>query len=103
MEKLSYKLPSFEGPLDLLLYLLSKHKLDICDIPIAELLEQYMMHMEEMKQQDTKKTDTKGTTTGKTVKKVKTGDTFSWIWIVTMVGALVVIGVVGYFIKRKRK
>ena len=52
MEKLSYKLPSFEGPLDLLLYLLSKHKLDICDIPIAELLEQYMMHMEEMKQQD---------------------------------------------------
>ena len=51
MEKLSYKLPSFEGPLDLLLYLLSKHKLDICDIPIAELLEQYMMHMEEMKQQ----------------------------------------------------
>ena len=48
MEKLSYKLPSFEGPLDLLLYLLSKHKLDICDIPIAELLEQYMMHMEEM-------------------------------------------------------
>ena len=52
MEKLSYKLPSFEGPLDLLLYLLSKHKLDICDIPIAELLEQYMVHMEEMKQQD---------------------------------------------------
>ncbi len=37
--------PLFEGPLDLLLYLLSKHKLDICDIPIAELLEQYMMHM----------------------------------------------------------
>lgn len=52
MEKLSYKLPSFEGPLDLLLYLLSKHKLDICDIPIAELLEQYIAHVEEMKRQD---------------------------------------------------
>ncbi len=52
MEKLSYKLPSFEGPLDLLLYLLSKHKLDICDIPIAQLLEQYMAHMEEMQRQD---------------------------------------------------
>lgn len=66
-------------------------------------IEYQIVKKEEMKQQDTKKTDTKGTTTGKTVKKVKTGDTFSWIWIVTMVGALVVIGVVGYFIKRKRK
>ena len=53
-----------------------------------------------MKQQDTKKPDTKATT-GKPVKKVKTGDTFSWIWIITMAGALVVIGGVGYFIKRK--
>lgn len=52
MEKISYKLPSFEGPLDLLLYLLSKNKLDICDIQITELLEQYMSHVEEMKQQD---------------------------------------------------
>lgn len=38
MEKLSYKLPSFEGPLDLLLYLLSKHKLDICDIPDCRIV-----------------------------------------------------------------
>lgn len=50
MEKLSYKLPSFEGPLDLLLYLLSKNKLDICDIQIAELLQQYMAHVEEIQQ-----------------------------------------------------
>ncbi|NLJ30697.1 MAG: segregation/condensation protein A [Clostridiales bacterium] len=52
MEKLSYKLPSFEGPLDLLLYLISKNKLNICDIPIAELLEQYMEQIHEMQKQD---------------------------------------------------
>ena len=42
MEKLSYKLETFEGPLDLLLYLITKNKLDICDIQISELLDQYM-------------------------------------------------------------
>ena len=41
MEKLSFKLPEFEGPLDLLLHLISKHKIEITDIPIAALLEQY--------------------------------------------------------------
>jgi segregation and condensation protein A len=39
---LKFKLDNFEGPLDLLLYLVGKHKLNINDIPIAELLEQYM-------------------------------------------------------------
>ena len=42
MVKLSYKLPVFEGPLDLLLHLIAKHKLNINDIPIAQLLDQYM-------------------------------------------------------------
>ncbi|HCA04409.1 MAG TPA: serine protease [Ruminococcaceae bacterium] len=40
--QLQYKLPVFEGPLDLLLTLISKNKIDICDIQISELLEQYM-------------------------------------------------------------
>ena len=40
-EKLQYKLEAFEGPLDLLLFLIQKHKLNICDINISELLEQY--------------------------------------------------------------
>lgn len=40
-EKLQYKLESFEGPLDLLLFLIQKHKLNIYDINISELLEQY--------------------------------------------------------------
>lgn len=52
MEKLSYKLPSFEGPLDLLLYLIAKNKLNICDIQISELLDQYMEHINAMKEQD---------------------------------------------------
>jgi len=42
MEKLTYQLEAFEGPLDLLLYLIRKDKLNICDIPIAEVLDQYM-------------------------------------------------------------
>lgn len=41
-EKIQYKLEAFEGPLDLLLFLISKHKLNICDINISELLGQYM-------------------------------------------------------------
>ena len=40
-EKIQYKLEAFEGPLDLLLYLIQKHKLNICDINISELLDQY--------------------------------------------------------------
>lgn len=52
MEKISYKLEVFEGPLDLLLHLISKNKLDICDIPIAELLDQYMEHIRLMQEAD---------------------------------------------------
>ena len=48
-EKISYKLDVFEGPLDLLLFLISKNKLNIYDIPVAELLEQYMQHIDLMR------------------------------------------------------
>ena len=41
MEEISYKLEVFEGPMDLLLHLISKHKLNIYDIPIFTLVEQY--------------------------------------------------------------
>lgn len=51
MEKISYKLPAFEGPLDLLLYLLSKNKVDIYQIQISELLEQYIQHIGQMQEQ----------------------------------------------------
>jgi len=52
VEKISYKLEAFEGPLDLLLHLIEKNKLNIYDIQISELLEQYMEHIELMQQQD---------------------------------------------------
>ncbi|MGN1081340.1 MAG: segregation and condensation protein A [Acutalibacteraceae bacterium] len=52
MERLSFKLESFEGPLDLLLYLISKNKLSICDIRITELLDQYMEYIREMREND---------------------------------------------------
>lgn len=42
-------LDAFEGPLDLLLYLIRKENLDILDIPIAEITRQYMEYVELMK------------------------------------------------------
>ena len=52
MEKISYKLDVFEGPLDLLLHLIQKNKLNIYDIQISELLEQYMEHIRLMQEQN---------------------------------------------------
>ncbi|MEY6430919.1 segregation/condensation protein A [Thioalkalicoccus limnaeus] len=43
-------LETFEGPLDLLLYLIKRQNLDILDIPIARITEQYMEYVELMKQ-----------------------------------------------------
>ena len=40
--RLTFKLDDFEGPLDLLLHLIGRHKLDIRDIPILSLIEQYL-------------------------------------------------------------
>jgi segregation and condensation protein A len=48
-EALSIFLDAFEGPLDLLLYLIRKHSLDILDIPMAELTRQYMEYVEMMR------------------------------------------------------
>ncbi len=43
-------LPVFEGPLDLLLYLIRKQELDITDIPIAEIAEQYSLYLRAMEE-----------------------------------------------------
>lgn len=48
-DALEVYLDAFEGPLDLLLYLIRKHNLDILDIPMAELTAQYMGYVEKMK------------------------------------------------------
>ena len=50
--ELSFRLDVFEGPMDLLLHLISKHKLNINDIPIFELVEQYIGCVKEMQRQD---------------------------------------------------
>jgi len=44
-DKYKIKLPNFVGPLDLLLYLIRKHKIDIYDIPIAFMLEEYLKYL----------------------------------------------------------
>lgn len=48
-DALEVYLESFEGPLDLLLYLIRKHNLDILDIPMANLTRQYMEYVEKMR------------------------------------------------------
>lgn len=45
-EALRVFLASFEGPLDLLLYLIRKQKFDVMDIPMAELTDQYMRYVD---------------------------------------------------------
>lgn len=47
-----FKLERFDGPLDLLLTLIARHKLDIYDIPIAQILEQYLDYLDKMKEAD---------------------------------------------------
>jgi segregation and condensation protein A len=46
------KLEVFEGPLDLLLHLIDKNKVDIYDIPIVEITEQYLAYIKEMQTED---------------------------------------------------
>lgn len=46
------KLEVFEGPLDLLLHLIDKNKVDIYDIPIVEITKQYMDYIQAMEQSD---------------------------------------------------
>jgi len=48
-DALEVVLDAFEGPLDLLLYLIERRNLDILDIPIAEITEQYMEYVELMR------------------------------------------------------
>lgn len=50
--KISYKLEVFEGPLDLLLSLIAKNEIDIYDIPIALVFEQYMDYIKTMQKLD---------------------------------------------------
>ena len=52
MGSLTFKLDVFDGPLDLLLHLISKDKVSIYDIPISIILEQYMEYIDDLKKMD---------------------------------------------------
>ena len=52
MSTARFKLDMFEGPLDLLLHLISKHKLNIHDIQISLLLEQYLEYIHQLEHED---------------------------------------------------
>ena len=49
---ISVKLEKFEGPLDLLLHLIEKNKIDIYDIPIVEITAQYLDYVRQMQEED---------------------------------------------------
>ncbi len=49
---ISVKLEAFEGPLDLLLHLIDKNKVNIYDIPIADITEQYMEYVRKMQEEN---------------------------------------------------
>ena len=46
------KLDVFEGPFQLLLGLITEHRVDVCDVPIARLTEDYLAHIDQMEQAD---------------------------------------------------
>lgn len=52
METISYKLEHFEGPLDLLLHLIDKNKVNIYDIPIVDITAQYLDYVRRMNRED---------------------------------------------------
>lgn len=52
MAEIDVKLQVFEGPLDLLLHLIDKNKIDIYDIPISEITDQYLDYVSSMNTED---------------------------------------------------
>ena len=50
MQEYTIRLDAFEGPLDLLMHLIEKNKIDIYDIPIAQLAEQYIEYLGKFKE-----------------------------------------------------
>ena len=54
---LQVKLEAFEGPLDLLLHLIDINKIDIYDIPIAEITDQYIEYVNAMETKDYRRSE----------------------------------------------
>ena len=51
-QELTFKLEKFEGPLDLLLHLIERDKIDIFDIPIVQITAEYMDYITKMEEED---------------------------------------------------
>lgn len=49
MNILEFHLDHFDGPMDLLMHLIEKNRIDIYDIPISNLTQQYLMYLEDAK------------------------------------------------------
>lgn len=52
MEDYKIRLDAFEGPMDLLMHLIEKNKIDVYDIPMAVLTGQYMAYLRKLRQFD---------------------------------------------------
>ena len=52
IEQVTYRLDQFEGPLDLLLSLITKNKVSITDIPISLICDQYMEYIDEAQKEE---------------------------------------------------
>lgn len=52
MEQYTIKIENFEGPLDLLCHLVDKNKMDICDIKIAIITDQYLEYLTKMREKN---------------------------------------------------
>lgn len=52
MERINYKLEVFEGPMDLLLKLIAQKKIGVQDVPITEIIEQYLDYVCQMEEDD---------------------------------------------------
>lgn len=50
MEQYTIKMENFEGPLDLLCHLIEKNKMDICDIRISDITDQYIEYLKQMEE-----------------------------------------------------
>ena len=50
--EMTFRLQAFEGPLDLLLHLIDINKIDIYDIPIVTITDQYLAYIHEMQTED---------------------------------------------------
>ena len=49
-KKYKVKVENFEGPLDLLCHLIDKNKMDVCDIKISEITDQYIAYLNAMEE-----------------------------------------------------